>query len=117
MFGKGISKEGDILDLAVKENIIEKSGAWFAYGGGKIGQGRENAKKYLAEHEDICREVEVKVREKYGLTAAEGDGAPEAAKQETQAGNKRLNRPEAAGQEGKPEAAGGDSVSAREAGQ
>lgn len=117
MFGKGISKEGDILDLAVKENIIEKSGAWFAYGGGKIGQGRENAKKYLAEHEDICREVEVKVREKYGLTAAEGDGAPEAAKQETQAGNKRLNRPEAAGQEGKPEAAGGDSVSVREAGQ
>ena len=47
MFGKGISKEGDILDLAVKENIVEKSGAWFAYDGSKIGQGRENAKQYL----------------------------------------------------------------------
>ena len=47
MFGKGISKEGDILDLAVKENIVEKSGAWYAYNGSKIGQGRENAKSFL----------------------------------------------------------------------
>ena len=50
MFGKGISKEGDILDLAVKENIVEKSGAWFAYGGSKIGQGRENAKPVSYTH-------------------------------------------------------------------
>lgn len=67
MFGKGISREGDILDLAVKENIVEKSGAWFAYNGAKIGQGRENAKLYLASNPEICSEIEEKVREKYGL--------------------------------------------------
>ncbi len=62
MFGKGISKEGDILDLAVKKNIIDKSGAWFAYKGEKIGQGRENAKLYLASHVDVMEEVEQSVR-------------------------------------------------------
>ena len=62
MFGKGISKEGDILDLAVKENIVEKSGAWFAYDGSKIGQGRENAKQYLLSHPAICEEIEAQVR-------------------------------------------------------
>ena len=67
MFGKCISREGDILDLAVKENIVEKSGAWFAYNGAKIGQGRENAKLYLAANPVICGEIEEKVREKYGL--------------------------------------------------
>ena len=63
MFGQGISKEGDILDIAVDCGIINKSGAWFAYNGAKIGQGRENAKQYLREHEEVCREVEIKVRE------------------------------------------------------
>ena len=67
MFGKGISQEGDILDLAVKKNVIDKSGAWFAYNGEKIGQGRENAKIYLATHPDICSEVEQKVRELYAI--------------------------------------------------
>ena len=71
MFGKGISREGDILDLAAKENIVEKSGAWYAYGGAKIGQGRENAKSYLREHPAVCAEVETKVREKHGLPADE----------------------------------------------
>ena len=71
MFGKGISKEGDILDLAVKENIVEKSGAWFAYGGSKIGQGRENAKQYLLMHPAICAEIEAQVRVKYNLPGAE----------------------------------------------
>lgn len=71
MFGKGISSEGDILDLAVKENIIEKSGAWYAYQGTRIGQGRENAKIYLADNPAVCREVENKVREIYGLRPAE----------------------------------------------
>ena len=86
MFGLGISKEGDILDLAVKDNIVEKSGAWYAYNGTKIGQGRENAKTYLREHPEVCAEVEAKVREKYGLssdvTAAAGgagDGSDESA--------------------------------------
>ncbi|MDY3248940.1 MAG: recombinase RecA [Candidatus Choladocola sp.] len=67
MFGKGISREGDILDLAANNNIINKSGAWYAYEGNKIGQGRENAKVYLREHQDVMDEVERKVREKYGL--------------------------------------------------
>lgn len=57
MFGKGISKEGDILDLAVSIDLINKSGAWFAYNGDKIGQGRENAKSYLAEHPEVMEEA------------------------------------------------------------
>ena len=65
MFGKGISKEGDILDLAVKCNIIEKSGSWFAYDNQKIGQGRENAKLFLTDNPDILETVEKKVREYY----------------------------------------------------
>lgn len=67
MFGKGISKEGDILDLAVKKNIIDKSGAWFAYNGEKIGQGRENAKQFLVSHPDIMDEVERKVRALFNI--------------------------------------------------
>ena len=73
MFGKGISREGDILDLAANVDVINKSGAWYAYNGEKIGQGRENAKTYLASHPEIMEEVEEKVREHYGL----GEGAPE----------------------------------------
>lgn len=65
MFGKGISKEGDILDLAAKSGIVIKSGSWYAYNGEKIGQGRENAKKYFMEHPDIMEEVDAKVREFY----------------------------------------------------
>ncbi|MBR2949381.1 MAG: recombinase RecA [Lachnospiraceae bacterium] len=69
MFGEGISMVGDILDLAASTNIINKSGAWYAYDGNKIGQGRENAKLYLKENPEICAQVEAKVREFYGLTA------------------------------------------------
>lgn len=68
MFGQGISREGDILDLAAKDNIIEKSGAWYAYNGAKIGQGRENAKTYLREHPEVFTEVEMKVRQLHGLS-------------------------------------------------
>lgn len=71
MFGQGISKEGDILDLAAKVDIIDKSGAWYAYNGAKIGQGRENAKNYLKENPAICDEVEQKVRNYYALQGAE----------------------------------------------
>lgn len=74
MFGKGISKEGDVLDLAASVGIVQKSGAWFAYGGDKIGQGRENAKAYLREHPEIMDEIEHKVRVAYGLIKEE---APE----------------------------------------
>jgi len=65
MFGKGISVEGDILDLAVSIGLVQKSGAWFAYNNEKIGQGRENAKNYLAEHPEIMEELDKKVREHY----------------------------------------------------
>ncbi len=71
MFGQGISREGDLLDLAADCNVVNKSGAWYAYQGEKIGQGRENAKQYLKEHSDISNEIEEKVRAHYNLTDAE----------------------------------------------
>jgi recombination protein RecA len=67
MYGEGISREGDLLDLAVENRIVEKSGAWFAYGGERLGQGRENAKGFLREHPDIFRAVEERVRKELGL--------------------------------------------------
>ena len=76
MFGKGISREGDILDLAVTSNVVQKSGAWFAYNGDKIGQGRENAKIYLTEHPDIMNEIEGKIREFYAIAGTEAGAAP-----------------------------------------
>ncbi|MGB8455371.1 MAG: recombinase RecA [Anaerocolumna sp.] len=69
MFGQGISREGDVLDLAANENIIIKSGAWYAYNEAKIGQGRENAKIFLKDNPEIFAEVEKKVREKYNIAA------------------------------------------------
>lgn len=83
MFGEGISAVGDILDLAAENGIINKSGAWYAYGGNKIGQGRENAKQYLKDNPEICKEVEHKVRCHFGLekdeeaVEAEMPAAPE----------------------------------------
>ena len=73
MFGKGISRSGGILDLAVENNIVEKSGAWFAYGTEKIGQGRDKVKLYLEEHPEIMAEIEEKVRGAYGLMNSEGE--------------------------------------------
>ena len=70
MFGEGISREGDVLDLAANLGIINKSGAWYAYNGEKIGQGRENAKQYLRDHPDVMADAESKVREHYGLQGA-----------------------------------------------
>ena len=78
MFGKGISREGDILDLATKIDLVNKSGAWYAYNGEKIGQGRENAKSYLTAHPEIMEEIEEKVRAHYGI-GAEGQEAEEPA--------------------------------------
>ena len=71
MYGKGISREGDIIDLALKGDIIEKTGAWFAYGDMKIGQGRENAKQYLAENDEIYNEIIHKVKSFMGLDGVE----------------------------------------------
>ena len=67
MFGRGISREGDLLDVAAKEDIVEKSGAWYAYKGEKIGQGRENAKQYLIDHPEVFDEIDHAVRVKHGL--------------------------------------------------
>ncbi len=82
MFGQGISREGDILDLAVGENIVQKSGAWFAYNDAKIGQGRENAKQYLRDNPAVMSEIEQKVRANYGIGAVEDATAVPEAKEE-----------------------------------
>jgi recombination protein RecA len=78
MFGQGISREGDILDIAANEGIVVKSGAWYAYKNEKIGQGRENAKQYLREHPEIFNEIDYLVRERFGLLQ-EGQEMPDAA--------------------------------------
>ncbi len=86
MFGKGISREGDILDLAVNVGLVNKSGAWFSYNGEKIGQGRENAKLYLAEHKEVMEELDKKIREHYhfegDISEAEEKGAAESTAKE-----------------------------------
>jgi recombination protein RecA len=74
MYGKGISKEGSLLDVGVDIEIIKKSGAWFTYEGEQLGQGRENAREFLAEHADVAQEIERRIREAVGLTAFEGEG-------------------------------------------
>src|SRR6187455_800173 len=68
MYGEGISREGDLLDLAVEKRIIEKSGTWFAYGGERLGQGRENAKQFLKDNPDVKRAIDERVRKELGLT-------------------------------------------------
>jgi len=68
MYGEGISKYGDLLDIGVEKRIIEKSGAWFAYGGERLGQGRENAKQFLKENQEIAKTIEERVRRELGLT-------------------------------------------------
>jgi recombination protein RecA len=67
MYGEGISREGDLLDLAVEHKVIEKSGAWFAYGGERLGQGRENVKQFLKEHPETTRVIEERVRKELGM--------------------------------------------------
>ena len=77
MFGEGISREGDILDLAANTGVVNKSGAWYAYNGEKIGQGRENAKLYLKQNPLVRQEIEEKVREGFGLDSAKPEGEAE----------------------------------------
>jgi recombination protein RecA len=78
MYGKGISKEGSLLDVGVDLEIIKKSGAWFTYEGEQLGQGRENARQFLAEHLDVRDEIERKIREAVGITdfGEQGDETP-----------------------------------------
>ena len=72
MYGEGISREGDLLDLAVEKRIVEKSGAWFAYGGERLGQGRENAKQFLKDNPDVRRAIDERVRKELGLAREAG---------------------------------------------
>ena len=80
MFGTGISREGEILDLAAECNVVNKSGAWYSYNGERIGQGRENVKIYLKDHPEICDEIEKQVRIQYHLLPEEENAAKEADK-------------------------------------
>jgi recombination protein RecA len=85
LYGEGISREGDLLDLAANQNIVEKSGSWYSYKGERIGQGRENSKQFLKDNKDIAVKLEADVRKKLGIAmplAAEPVPAPEPAKQE-----------------------------------
>jgi len=70
LYGEGISREGEIIELGVVHKFIDKSGAWYAYQGEKIGQGKDNAREYLKEHADMAAEIEAKIREKLGVKAA-----------------------------------------------
>ena len=72
LYGKGISKEGDILDVGVEAGIITKAGSWYSYGDQRIGQGRENARGFLVENSDTTKEIIQKIRDKYGLHSGNG---------------------------------------------
>ena len=89
LYGQGVSHEGSVLDLAVQEDLILKSGAWFSYGDTRIGQGRENARKYLIDHPETCAEIEVLIREKLVNVRHDADVSGEitAAAEEREDGN------------------------------
>src|SRR5213596_553239 len=74
LYGTGISKEGELIDFASEQGILEKSGAWYAFGGERIGQGRENARDFLREHPEVAAQIEAKVREKFGLRSGAAEG-------------------------------------------
>ncbi len=67
MYGQGISREGEIIDMGVEADIVEKSGAWYSYGGERIGQGKDNAREFLKENPEMAKEIEAKIREKLGV--------------------------------------------------
>ncbi|MGD0942614.1 MAG: DNA recombination/repair protein RecA, partial [Terracidiphilus sp.] len=77
LYGEGISREGDVLDLAVTHNIVEKSGAWYSYAGERIGQGRENTRGFLKENKDIFAKMDAEVRKKLGIGMAAPAEVPE----------------------------------------
>lgn len=103
MYGKGISQTGELLDMAVEKDIVDKSGSWYSYGDDRIGQGRENAKGYLADHPDVMAEVNQRVRAAYGV--GEGDDAAADGKKETtdKAGKKTDAKTDASKSKAKPE--------------
>ena len=80
MYGKGISREGSLIDVGVEQGIIRKSGAWYTYDGDQLGQGKENARKFLKENPDVAAEIEKKIQEKLGVGpggAGDAAGGPE----------------------------------------
>jgi recombination protein RecA len=77
LYGEGISREGDVLDLAVLHNIVDKSGAWYSYGGERIGQGRENVRAFLKENKDVFARVDAEIRRKLGISGGAGAPVPE----------------------------------------
>ena len=82
LYGEGISREGDLIDIAVNNNILEKSGSWFSYKGERIGQGRENARQFLKDNKDVMARLDTEVRKALGL--AQGPAQPTAAAVQTQ---------------------------------
>jgi len=104
LYGQGISREGDLLDLAANQNIVEKSGSWYSYKGERIGQGRENARQFLKDNLDIMTKLEAEVRKGMGLATAGPQPAPaQAAQAAAQGGGRVATMP--TGTEGKPAAA------------
>lgn len=89
IFGEGISMTGDVLDLAAGANIVNKSGAWYAYNGSKIGQGRENTKQYLKDNPEIFAEISEKVRAHYGLQNADEGPKKDTEKKKAETGSKK----------------------------
>jgi recombination protein RecA len=86
LYGEGISREGDLIDLAVAHNVVEKSGAWFSYKGERIGQGRENARQFLKENKDMLAAIETEVRKAVGLTPPQPEPPPATASEKASAG-------------------------------
>ena len=76
LYGEGISKEGSLLDAAVEQKLITKSGTWYSYGNERLGQGRENAREYLKEHPEIAREIEQKIREAFSPQRTSSEASP-----------------------------------------
>jgi recombination protein RecA len=119
LYGKGISRDGEIVDLGAEDGILEKSGSWYAFEGERIGQGRENAKDFLREHRDVAEKIEARIRAKHGVpakahTAAAGAGAAAgamAAEDARAAG--RTNGAGAAPPPSRSETQGGAGVAAR----
>ncbi len=91
IYGEGISKEGDLIDLGVANNVIEKSGSWFSYKGERIGQGRENARQFLKDHPDMWSAVDIELRQLLGLTS-EGTGRRTARRRQEPTGRRRRLR-------------------------
>ena len=100
LYGKGISKEGDLLDIAVNRNIVDKSGAWYSYNGERIGQGRENVRQFLIQNTDITDKIEKKLRQELGLIAAPAAASPseasEASSGKSKSADKSHNSPDRA---------------------